>query len=576
MDYLRQRRIAGVFLFFFLVFMSLMAHLANIQVIQGRDYAVKALNQQTQRVSLERIDGESSLAEVERGSILDRNLTPLTDPGYYYRLSVFPELIKNKGEAARQIGAVLGVEPAKIIPYLNGKPTLLPLAFPGEKLKETKELNLPGVQVVPVYFRYGPRALARHVIGNLGKISASARLKVLNAGGNKAYHFNDLEGKQGLEALFEKELKGTEAEKSITAFVDAGQHLIPGLGYKIETKGEDPGRQHLVLTIDSRIQQLTEKIMDENIREGAVVVMEANSGDIVALASRPNYDQNAVSKYLPRKDKALLDHTTLLYQPGSVYKLIVAAAALEEKVVSPDDFFICRGKEDIIPCDSNTPHGRITFAKAMAISCNPTFARVGLKLGAQKLIEYTRRFGLDNQKIIGYNLRNDQREDLSKLRLPNTLVNSSIGQGDVLATPVQITAMMNVAASGGYYFQPRLVKELRTSVGKVTNSFASSAGNRVISQETANTLNQLLAKVTTEGTGKSGFVPQFGSAGKTGTAQVNKSKDISNAWFSGYAPLEEPQYVITVLVEEGKSGGQTAAPVFKSLMEKILDRPDLP
>jgi penicillin-binding protein 2 len=300
--------------------------------------------------------------------------------------------------------------------------------------------------------------------------------------------------------------------------------------------------------------------------------MEAGTGDILAMAGRPGYNPARLEQYLGAgSDERLFDHCTALYQPGSVFKVVVAAAALEEGVVTPESRFTCRGdKESLIRCWKDTGHGDIDFSQAFAESCNPSFARVGLSLGAQRLIEYARRFGLDNQSVIGYPVPSDPRQDLKLIGAPYNLVNSSVGQGPVLVSPVQVSSMLNTIITGGIYREPRLVKEVRKYNGTADREFHPDQGKRAISPDTADKMRRLLELVIDEGTGKEAQAQDYTSAGKSGSAQIGNGKGPVNAWFTGYAPRVNPRYIVTVLVEQGVSGGESAAPVFREIMEQIL------
>ncbi|MBC7326474.1 MAG: penicillin-binding protein 2, partial [Moorella sp. (in: Bacteria)] len=203
-----------------------------------------------------------------------------------------------------------------------------------------------------------------------------------------------------------------------------------------------------------RVQQIVEKVLDAHVKKGAVVVMDARSGDILALASRPKYHPapGRIEQYLRGEPGALLDQCVGLFAPGSLFKVVVAAAALAERIVTPETTFYCRGAKDWpVRCWSEHGHGVISFQEAFAQSCNPVFARLALELGAANLIAYARLFGLDDQRIAGYPVPADPRQNLDLIAAPHNLVNSSLGQGPVLATPVQITAMMNTVVNGGKY-----------------------------------------------------------------------------------------------------------------------------
>jgi len=299
--------------------------------------------------------------------------------------------------------------------------------------------------------------------------------------------------------------------------------------------------------------------------------MEAGTGDILAMASRPSFDPSCPGRAIESGTDAFLNRCISLYQPGSVFKLVLAAAALEEGVASFEKRFLCRGeKESLVRCWSSPGHGEIKFADAFAFSCNPAFARLGLELGAGKVIEYAEKLGFSNQAITGYPLPYDQRQNPGRIGEPDSLVNSSIGQGPVLVSPVQVASAINAVLSDGLYRQPRLVKEIRTNDGKVEKTFAPEQGRKAVSPATAVRIRRLLEHAVDAGTAREASLPVFGSAGKTGTAQVSGEKGKIHAWFAGYAPRENPRYIVTVFVEDGGSGAESAAPVFRDVMKKIL------
>ncbi|MGB9802745.1 peptidoglycan D,D-transpeptidase FtsI family protein [Desulfofundulus sp.] len=567
MELVKERRKRTLFLFFLLCFALLIFHLAVIQLERGSEYAFLALERGTRSVILE---------EYSRGEILDRHLQPLTGSFDANRVVVFPELIRDRREVVTSLASILGVPVEKITPYFEGQPSYLPFPLTPGQAKNIREHQWPGILVLPVHFRYGPTPLAAAVVGYLGRVQSMEALQYLSGQNHKKYSLNDWIGEAGLEKYYESELKGTRPRSSARLFVDAAGRPIPGLGIAVDLQSEDPGRQHLVTTLDARIQRVVEEVVDRRIKKGAVVVMEPHTGDILALASRPVYDPRPryLPEYLAAGEKGTFtDKTTALFTPGSVFKVVVAAAALAEGIVKPESEFNCRGSLDQpVRCWYAPGHGVISFSRAFAESCNPVFARVGLKLGAGRLIEYARRFGLDNQTVTGYPVPPDERQNWQLVAAPNNLVNSSLGQGPVLATPVQITAMMNVIVNEGIYVQPRLVRELRNDAGQVTRSFPRGPSHRAVPASVAAQVKQMLQLVTTEGLGRQAYVPGYGSAGKTGSAQLD-GQDKVNAWFTGYAPLQDPRYIVTVLVQEGESGGETAAPVFREIMEKILNLP---
>lgn len=562
LEYLRQKRIVQMFYLILLLIMPLLVHLWHIQIVDGPEYAQKALDQQTLKVGLE---------DVPRGQILDRNGKSLTGNRQEVRVIVFPELIKDKGAMAGRLAEILHVDRSAVMGLLEGQPRYLPYQVDNKQVGSIRALNQLGVQVGQVNFRYGPDYLAPQLVGYLGNITSQAELANLNQKGSKSYNFGDLVGQMGLEQLYEEQLKGTASQHNVRAYMDVYNNLIKGLGVKNENDGVDLTRENVVTTIDADMQRKVEAIVKGKIKKGAVVVMDAHNGDILAMASQPDFDPTKPAASVTGAGDAFLERATSLYQPGSVFKIVTAAAALEEKLVQPDSTFVCLGDKDpLVHCWKPEGHGLETFEQAFAQSCNPAFAQIGLRVGAPKLIEYARKLGLDNQNIIGYPYHQDSRQKLNLIGRPNSLVNSSIGQGPVLATPVQITAMVNTIVNNGVYMPPRLVRGLADEEGNTVKSFPVGKSRKVLSSDTAKEIQKLMHLVTTEGVGKDGLVPFYGSAGKTGSAEVGKNRSTVNAWFAGYAPLEQPRYVVTVMIENGISGDISAAPIFKQIMLDLL------
>lgn len=562
MGILIRRRQVAVFCFFIIILGLLTVCLWMIQIRDGEKYAAMALEQGSIYVPLE---------DVCRGKILDRNLVSLTGGQEGERIVVFPSIIE-KEEVIQGLSEILNMPRTVLADLLNGAPCYLPYQLSPAQIEAVTERGWKGVTVLPVSFRYGDRPLAAQVTGHLGKIASREELSILSIQGCKAYQYDDVVGKIGLEAMYESDLKGERPERAARVYHDAGGNILNGSVITVEEGVRDSSRRDLVLTIDTRIQQVVENVMDNRAIKGAVVVMEAGTGDLLAMAGRPAFHPAQVEDYLRKGGgERFFDHCTALYQPGSIFKIIVAVVALEEGIAGTDSLFTCGGAKDIlIHCWNDTGHGNITFSRAFAESCNPAFARIGLSLGAQKIIDYAGKLGLDNQSVTGYPVPADPRQDMNLIAAPYNLVNSSIGQGPVLVSPVQIAAMMNAVVSDGIYRVPRLVKEVRRSGGGAAREFASEPGCQAIRPDTAAVLRELLELATDEGVARGSSVPVFGSAGKTGSAQTGDIKHSVNAWFTGYAPRVNPRYIVTVLVEDGASGSESAAPVFREIMEQIL------
>ncbi len=544
MDNRNRKRTVLLFCGFAVVFCSLAAHLVYIQIYEGPRLSRQALAQQTQLISLE---------IPPRGQILDRKMIPLTGYREAERVIVLPWQVEDRDREIGLLAEVLNIDISQAAGYFTTKAKMIPRDLTASQAGELKSLALPGIMVVKAKIRERKPSLGAHVLGFLG------------VGKNK----ETWEGKMGIEAVYDSDLNGAAPRSAARVFVDARGRLIGGLGLRIEENPVDSQRKDVVLTIDRQIQGVVERVMDRSgVREGAVVVMEAGTGDILALASRPDY---FLGDEIPRKEheESYLNHGLLPYQPGSVFKVVVAAAALEEGFAEPGETYLCIGEQDdIVKCYRKEGHGLLTFSQAVTYSCNPVFARLGLEMGAGKLTEYALRFGFGSGDIIGYQ-DVDTRDQLSLIGKKYNLTNASLGQWPVEASVIQVSAMMNVIAGGGIYTPPRLVKAVVSDEGLVERFIEPGKKRRAVSEATAYTLQGMLERVTREGTGKEAWVEGYGSAGKTGSAQ--SGNEHIDAWFSGYAPLNNPRFVVSVMVKDGVSGGQTAAPIFREIMQEILE-----
>lgn len=556
MYYIRWDRTVKLFYFFvFLLFLSLL-RLGYLQVFCHRSFTLLARDQNTFWVALE---------EVSRGHIRDRYGRSLTAGGREYRLAFFPSLVRSRERVEGVLRRYLSSEErAKV--WQRG-PTLLPVNLSRDEAIKMQNTLPPGLMVVEVEKRYRSPQPAANTVGYVGPLAPGEGEELSRLTG-RLYRIGDLTGRSGLEKYYEAYLKGERPERVLRLYVDGLGRVIPGLGIR-EEKTVDFSRQDVYLTLDLTIQEKVEKILDRHrIKEGAVVVLDPANGDLLALASRPALDPRVPGRFL-KQEGVFLDPAVQLYQPGSVFKIAVAAAALEKGVVKPEDKFFCAGEKDpLIPCYEKKGHGSLDFATAMAVSCNPVFARVGLLIGAEAIMEQVQRLGLDRQEIIGYPFPSDERQDWTAIAQPYNLANSGIGQGPVLATPVQVAAMTAAVANGGYYHQPRLVLKVVGREG-TTVKFRQGRTWRALSPPTAAELKKMMYLVTTAGSGREAWV-KGGSAGKTGSAQVGGKEKEIYAWFTGFAPYDRPRYVVTVLVKGGESGGKTAAPLFREIIQELL------
>ena len=320
--------------------------------------------------------------------------------------------------------------------------------------------------------------------------------------------------------------------------------------------------------------------MDKKIKKGTVVVMDVNSREILAIASRPSFNPNDLARVIENeKDSPLTNRAFNRYHPGSLFKILVAAAALEEKAALMEDTFECKGHykftdELSISCWKKEGHGIQTFAEAFANSCNPAFIELGLKLKRDKLYEYVEKFHLTDETINGWL---DQTSSKSYVKIspgPAGIGNASLGQHGVMLTPIQLTNLIATIADDGKWGTPSIT---RYYVDQEGNKHITPKPNfeQVISIDTARKMQMLMEEVVQNGTGKNAGLSAVKTAGKTATSQtgmyLEDDKEVLNTWFGGYFPAENPRWAIVVMVEEGSSGAVDAAPIFKEISNNILD-----
>lgn len=550
------KRIFQLVLFFLLLSGMLVMRLFYLQIIHGPQLALEGLSIRVQELPV----------NVARGEILDRNMLPLTNTAQQYSIVIFPGQIENKTAAAfAEIKNITSLSSESLAIGLrrlkaSEHPYKLAEAIDSNSATKINDLKLPGIVAVVEKLRYGHGALAAHVVGYI--------------------NIADNRGVSGIEGMYDELLRGSQPEY-IAAIVDAGQQLIPGLGYKRIKLTNADQKHNIVLTIDKQVQQKIEAIMDHTIIKGAVVVMRPDTGEILGMASRPTFDANNLSRYLAKASSPLLNRAVSSYQPGSVFKLVVAAAALEEKSVKIDDVFFDPGYIDVNNVRfrgwdyEQGPKGYMTITEAMAHSSNPIFIEIALKLGADKLIAMAKKLGYGTRTELEFLGEGGGNLPEADQLYAGDLANLAIGQGFCEATPVQLAQTVATIVNGGIKVEPYIVSQFTNQQGVAVKKFRDTHPNeRVMSRQTADKLKKMMTAVTQYGTGQAAYVQGFGSAGKTGSAETGRTnvtgRGINHAWFSGFTPLKNPEYVIVVFVEEGMSGSNVAAPIFREVAASLL------
>jgi penicillin-binding protein 2 len=467
---------------------------------------------------------------------------------------------------------------------------------------ETHRFNLPGVMVqIEPRRSYEMPSFAAHLIGYLGEIE-EAQLKDRR---HQGYKLGDYLGKYGVEMEWEPELKGLRGGRQVEADAAGRQLSI------LREVAPEPGH-NLILTLDTQLQLRAESALEG--KAGAIIAMDPTTGDILAMASSPAFDQNQfVRGFTASEWQAIVDNPLHplenkaiqgQYPLGSTFKPVVATAALAEGLVDPETTFSCSGEyqlgNQVYRCWRKRGHGQIALYQAVVQSCDIYFYQLGQKLGIDLMSAYAQRFRLGSRTLIRLNneaggLVPTAQWKLRRFGVPwqkgEDLV-TAIGQGFLLATPMQMAVFYAAIANGGKFLRPRVVLRVEDPDGGVVKNVSPEIlGNLNLSPDTISFIQNALEGAVNEpkGTGRAaqlrGRLRSIKVAGKTGTAQVvrapeddEEEQDESqvpyefrdHAWFVAYAPAEAAEIVVVVLVEHGGHGGSAAAPLARQVMEEYF------
>ncbi len=526
---------------------------------------------------------KSMVLPAPRGLIYDRNNNVLAENKIVYSVYLIPPYKFDK-EKLKNLAEILGLKMedlqkiySKISPYMPAYLLKRKLTPKEIILLEVSRDYLPSFTINMEFDRFYPYgSIASHIIGYMGEVSKD---ELENE--ELDYSLGEKSGKYGLEASYEKILRGKKGFRGISLYAYREKKIITA------QKDPIPGRS-IVSTIDIELQKVAEEALGEE--KGVVIVSNPWTGEILALVSHPSFDPNKFIEGFTKKeweeliknpDNPLNNRAiSSLYPPGSIFKLVVALSALENNKVSSEDRFYCPGEYKIgkytFRCWKKGGHGHLDFIEGIAQSCNVVFFNVGLRIGDKSIEDYAKRFFLDSKtgidipgELKGFiPSREWKMERLREPWYPGDTLNLSIGQGYILVTPMEIHAMMSMIATEGILYKPHLVSKIIGMDGKEEVINPEVVGKVSISQNSWAVLKKGMKKVVDEGTGLATRIPGVNISGKTGTAENPHGE--SHAWFSCFFPSENPQYVVTVFVEHGKSGGGRAAPIAKKVIEYIV------
>ncbi|ARI77574.1 stage V sporulation protein D [Halobacillus mangrovi] len=553
-----KKRLITVFLFGMVIFMVIIGRLGYVQFFLSDFLISKAEESWSRDITF----------EPERGKILDTNGEVLVGNQSAPTVMVVPRQIKDPETTAKNLAQILEMSVEKAYTHVTKQISIEKIHPEGRKVSEAQakaiqSLSMPGVYIAEDSERYYPHgSFLSHVLGFSGI---------------------DNQGLLGLEAHYDEELRGEKG--ALSFFSDAKGKRMPDMAdvYKPPVDGKD-----LQLTIDYKVQSIIERELDIAVAkynpDGAVALaVDPDTGQVVGMASRPNFNPANYQEVDPKVYNRNLPVWST-YEPGSTFKIITLAAALEENLVNlQDEHFHDSGAVKVdgatLHCWKRGGHGDQTFLEVVQNSCNPGFVELGQRLGKDKLFEYIDLFGFGEKT--GIDLEGEGKGILFKPENvgPVEQATTAFGQG-VSVTPIQQVMAVAAAVNGGYYYEPYIQEAWLDPVsGDVLEKNEPKLKKRVISEETSKQIRGALESVVAKGTGRGAYVEGYRVGGKTGTAQKvgPDGKYMENnhiVSFIGFAPADDPELVVYLAIDNPKNtvqfGGVVAAPIVGNIMEDSL------
>lgn len=540
---LMRKRIKYFLIICILLFTYLTYRIFNIAIFKNEEYESRIESQSIETVNL----------NSGRGIIYDRNNIPLTDKrktkvllvpkkvisGNFSNISLIKNATKlTEEDIYKAVQNQLSSEIIEInIDYIDE-----------DKIDELKEKN---ILVKEKTLRHSDDNLLTHLIGYVKK--------------------SENTGVSGIEKYMNDELR--DSNKNYVSVFKAGDNK-GGLTY-LKGSLEDISQKeckNLKLTIDSKIQDRVEKIMDKEENPSAVVISDIQTGEIISMCSRPNFNPNNISSY-SNSTKGELQNRALsvTYPPGSVFKLVVLFAALDNNIIDENYRYNCTGStqvgsgDEVLNCNNLTSHGMENLEEAVANSCNTAFYDIAKRVGSEKIFEAIKTLHLDEKIDIGID-----EEQNSSTPKDIALSNLAIGQDKIEFTPLQINQMTQIIANNGMYKQLYIYDKIINNNKETLKTYERNKKEEIISPYTMTQIKRLMTSVSLIGTAKSLSDLEGGCGVKTGTAQSSlNGKSISHGWITGFYPSENPKYAITIVVEGTENGNKSAVPIFKEICQNL-------
>jgi penicillin-binding protein 2 len=584
---LLRARLFGFFIL--LLFAALISRLYYLQIVHGEDFKTAADANEARLIR----------TRAPRGTIVDINGSVLAANRSRFAVYATPDILKNS-TVLNRLADLLHQSPQDIQDSIHQlqqnpyDPLRIALDVPMSTVTQIEENRpfLPGVSTEPEPIRYYPHGqLAAHLIGTMGRINENEFKKRKDEG----YFNDDFIGKTGVEEQYEKYLHGTAGGTRVQ--IDARGRLVKNLG----TEQPIPGNT-VVLALDERLQAAAEKVFADLKFTGAAVAMNPQTGAVLAMVSKPGFDPNLFASSIKPQDWKPLNsdpkHPLInravdaMYPPGSTFKPIVAAAGLQTKAISTHSTAYCSGAYYLgsarFGCWQR--HGEVDFYDAMAKSCDVFFYIAGQAIGPDRISYYAKQFGLAQHT--GIDLPSEKIGSIPspewKARKYRKLggdysqwfggdtLHMSIGQGYVLATPLQMARVCATVANGGDVLQPYVVQRVVDQDGKVVMESKRHVVRHVaVSAQNMEEVRKAMRFTVTDGTGASVNFPTVAVAAKTGSAQVHGDPR-THGWFIAFAPYDHPTIAIASVVEFGGHGATSAGRVARAIMETYFHLPITP
>ncbi|HIO69308.1 MAG TPA: penicillin-binding protein 2 [Nitrospirales bacterium] len=587
-----QRRLIVLRLSVVVVLAILLIRVWYIQIVKGEEYAVLSEQNRVRMVYL----------KPPRGLIYDRHHNLLANNIPSFNLYVVLSDVDDRQRLREDLSELIGVsvDDVRVAMEKHHTPRLPLKLKEGLTLKEAAAIEsslaqLPGVVIQAETERSYPQGtVAAHIIGYVGEVSAK---------GLKEEQFQNLVpgsavGKYGVELEYDRIVRGRVGQKTIE--VDARGHEQRAIQIQEPIPGDD-----LYLTIDLPLQRLAEDLLGDSA--GVVVALDPRNGDVLVLASHPTFDPNTLARGLTVSQWNQIRHdpkkpmtnraTQGQYPPGSVFKLVVAAAGLESGSISRSTPVDCRGQftigDRVFKDWKKGGHGLVTLHEGLVHSCDIYFYTLGQQLGIDQIAHYAVQLGLGHRTGIDLPAENSgivpsrewKERALGKPWYPGETISVAIGQGFVTVTPLQMASLIGTIANNGVQYQPRVVRQLKKRQDGTLVDIAPSRSETVqLQQETLTALHEALRDVVVSGTGRRAQSQGIAISGKTGTAQVVSLDNVESeddvphalrdhAWFVAYAPSDDPKIAVSVIVEHMGHGGAIAAPIARAIIDEYF-QPD--